>query len=262
MTRTENSSLTNALRILKSFSIDQTELTLDEIATMNNISKSTACRLVQTLESEGFVIQNTRSNTYHLGLSALYLSNVMLDRFEILKKMTSYLKKLTELTGESSHIAVLQGNKVLYLKKEDNQHQVQLRSHIGRRNPAHCTASGLALLAFLDEDEIRALYKDGFEQPTKYSIASVELLLQRLEEGRKKGYFVSEREMVENVLAVGAPIFHKDGTVFASVSVAGLYNRMKPQLPKIVHLVKDTSEQITAFIQQSKEPFNYETFIG
>ena len=247
MTRTENSSLTNALRILKSFSIDQTELTLDEIATMNNISKSTACRLV---------------HTYHLGLSALYLSNVMLDRFEILKKMTSYLKKLTELTGESSHIAVLQGNKVLYLKKEDNQHQVQLRSHIGRRNPAHCTASGLALLAFLDEDEIRALYKDGFEQPTKYSIASVELLLQRLEEGRKKGYFVSEREMVENVLAVGAPIFHKDGTVFASVSVAGLYNRMKPQLPKIVHLVKDTSEQITAFIQQSKEPFNYETFIG
>lgn len=261
MARTENSSLTNALRILKSFSIDQTELTLDEIALMNNISKSTACRLVQTLESEGFVIQNTRSNTYHLGLSVLYLSNVMLDRFNTLKKMTGYLKKLTELTGESSHISVLQGNQVLYLKKEDNQYQVHLRSHVGRRNPAHCTASGLAILAYLDEETIRALYEDGFEQPTKFSISSVELLLQRLEEGRKKGYFVSEREMVENVLSVGAPIFHNDGSVFASVSVAGLYNRMKPQLPKVAYLVKETSEQISALIQQSKESFDYETFI-
>lgn len=261
MTRTKNSSLTNALRILKCFSIDQMELTLEEIATLNHISKSTACRLVQTLESEGFIIQNTRNNTYHLGLSMLYLSNVMLNRFYTLKEMTRFLVKLTEETGESSHIAVLQGKEILYLKKEDNKYQVHLRSHIGRRNPAHCTASGLSLLAYLDVQTLQSLYNDGFECPTKYSISSMESLLARLESGRKQGYFISEGELVENVMAIGAPIFHKDGSVFASISIAGLQSRVKPRLSKMIKHVKKTSEELSNLIQQSEEPFHYEAFL-
>lgn len=262
MARTENSSLTNALKVLKTFSVEQTELSLDEIAAENNISKSTACRLLQTLESEGFIVQNTRSNTYHLGLSVLYLANAMLDRFSSLKEMTKYLKKCTEETGESSHIAVLQGKEVLYLKKEDNQYRVHLRSHIGKRNPAHCTASGLALLAYVDEHKIREWYADGFERPTKYSISSIEQLLERLEEGRRKGYFLSDREMVENVLSVGAPIFNREGEVMASISIAGLYNRMKPQLSKIIRLVTETSKEISCMIQHTEEIFIHETRFG
>ncbi|MFO7316789.1 MAG: IclR family transcriptional regulator [Bacilli bacterium] len=260
--RTSNSSLKNALRILKTFSVDHTELTLDEFAANNGISKSTACRLLQTLESEGFIVQNTRSNTYHLGLSVLYLANIMLEGFYPLKEMTRYLKKCTEETGESSHIAVLQRKEVIYLKKEDNQYRIHLQSHIGKRNPAHCTASGLALLAYVDEQTIREWYADGFERPTKYSISSIEQLLKRLEDGRAKGYFISEREMVEDVLAVGAPIFNKDGEVLASISIAGLHARMKPQLSKITQLVKETSKEISCMIQHSKEPLIHETYIG
>lgn len=117
MTRTKNSSLTNALRILKTFSVDDIELTLDDIVEKIAISKSTACRLVQTLESEGFITQNTRYNTYALGSSILSLSNTLLEQFYSLKDMTGFLKNLTQVTGESSHIAVLQGNEVIYLKK-------------------------------------------------------------------------------------------------------------------------------------------------
>ncbi|TSI02632.1 IclR family transcriptional regulator [Lysinibacillus sp. BW-2-10] len=250
MTRTKQSSLTNALHILKSFSVDDIELSLDDIAERVAISRSTACRLIQTLESEGFMIQNTRYNTYALGASILSLSNTLLDQFYSLKEMTGFLKNLTNVTGESSHIAILQGNQVLYLKKEDNEHRVQLRSHIGRRNPAHCTASGLALLGYLNEQEIQSLYKDGFEQATPYSISSISQLTKRLEEGRKQGYFTSDREMVENILSIGAPIFNKDDEVFASISVAGLRQRMHPQMKKIIDQVIQTSSNISSFIKQ------------
>lgn len=249
MTRTKHSSLTNALRILKSFTIDDIELTLDDIVEQLAISKSTACRLVQTIESEGFMTQNTRSNTYALGASILSLSNTMLGQFHLLKELTGFLKTLTEVTGESSHIAVLQGNQVLYLKKEDNQNRVQLRSHIGRRNPAHCTASGLALLGYVNEQELQALYTEGFEQATPYSISSFSQLTERLEEGRKEGYFTSDREMVENVLSIGAPIFNKEGNVITSISVAGPRQRMKPQIKKIIDQVIRTSEDISSFIK-------------
>lgn len=261
MTRTNQSSLTNALRILKSFSVDDTELSLADIAEQVAVSKSTACRLVQTLESEGFMTQNTHSNTYTLGSSILSLSNTLLDQFSSLKEMTGFLKTLTNVTGESSHIAVLQGNHVLYLKKEDTQYRVQLRSHIGRRNPAHCTASGLAILGYLNEQDLRALYKNGFEQPTPFSISSISQLIKRLEEGRKQGYFISENEMVENILAVGAPIFNKAGQPFASVSVAGPCLRMRPQIQKIIGQVVQTSNDISNFIKQSERSWDYETFI-
>lgn len=250
MTRTKQSSLTNALHILKSFSVDEIELSLDEIAERIAISKSTACRLVQTLESEGFITQNTRYNTYALGASILSLSNTLLDQFYSLKEMTGFLKQLTKATGESSHIGVLEGNQVIYLKKEDNEHRVQLRSHIGRRNPAHCTASGLALLGYLSDQEIEMLYKDGFEQETPYSISSIAQLKQRLEEGRKQGYFISDREMVENILSIGAPLFNKEGEVVASISVAGLRQRMRPQLKKIIDHVIQTSNDLSNFIKQ------------
>lgn len=250
MTRTKKSSLTNALHILKAFSVDDTELYLDDIAEQVSISKSTACRLVQTLESEGFIIQNTRSNTYALGSTILSLSNTMLDQFYRLKEMTTFLKQLTNDTGESSHIAVLQNNEVLYLKKEDSQYNVQLRSHIGKRNPAHCTASGLALLGGLKQQELLALYKDGFEQPTPFSMSNIQQLMNRLEEGRKQGYFMSDGEMVENVLAIGAPIYNKEGKIIASISVAGLRQRMQPQVKKIIQSVIHTSIELTNYIKQ------------
>ncbi|MFD0944544.1 IclR family transcriptional regulator [Savagea faecisuis] len=253
MTRTKKSSLTNALHILKSFTVDDTELSLGEIAEQVAVSKSTACRLVQTLESEGFIIQNTRSNTYTLGTSILSLSNTMLDQFYRLKEMTVFLKQLTLATGESSHIAVLKGNEVLYLKKEDSQYSVQLRSHIGKWNPAHCTASGLALLSALKEQELVKLYKEGFEQPTPFSISSIRQLTERLQESKKQGYFMSEGEMVENVLAIGAPIFNEYGEIIASISVAGLRQRMRPQLKNVIRQVTQTSDELSHFIKQRRE---------
>ncbi len=117
MSRTKNSSLSNALRILKSFSVDQPELTLSEVAELVDISKSTACRLIQTLESEGFMHQNIHFNTYSLGASVLALSNTAIDQLAILKGTTYFLKQLTIQTGESSHIAILENTDVIYLKK-------------------------------------------------------------------------------------------------------------------------------------------------
>lgn len=250
MTRTKQSSLKNALHILKSFSADDPELSLDEIVEQVAVSKSTACRLIQTLQSEGFMTQHTRSNTYALGVSILSLSNMMSNQFYGLKEMTGFLKKLTHITGESSHIAVLQGNEVVYLKKEDNQHRVQLRSHIGKRNPAHCTASGLALLGYLSNRELAALYKDGFEMETPFSISSIDQLTERLEVGRKQGYFTSDREMVETVLSIGAPIFNKDGEVIASISIAGPRKRLLPQVKRSIDEVVKTSHDISTFIKQ------------
>lgn len=260
MPRTTNSSLTNALRILKSFSSDRSELTLSEIACLVNVSKSTACRLVQTLESEGFIYQNSHFNTYQLGSSILTLSNTVIDQLAVLKETIHFLKELTLLTGESSHIAILDNTDVIYLTKEDNQYRVKLRSHIGRRNPAHCTASGQAILAFMTPSIIEEIFKNGFEQVTKYSIISPQEFQQKLTTIRKQGYSISKGEYIENIVSVGAPIYNKNNQVFAAISVAGPKQRMLPNLSKIVDNVLFTSHNITKYVQAQIKDVDIETF--
>ena len=261
MSRTTNSSLTNALRILKSFSIDNPELTLSEIAELVDVSKSTACRLIQTLESEGFMHQNLHFNTYSLGASVLALSNTAIDQLSILKGTTYFLKQLTALTGESSQIAILENTEVIYLKNEDSQHRVQLLSHIGRRNPAHCTASGQAILAFLKPTYIEKIFENGLPQSTKYSIVNLSQLQQRLAVIREKKYAISKDEFMENIVSVGAPIYNKQNQVFASISVAGPKKRMLPNLQKIVDNVLFTSNNITEYVQVHEKDVEIEAYL-
>jgi DNA-binding IclR family transcriptional regulator len=261
MSRTTNSSLTNALRILKSFSCDHPELTLSEIAELVGISKSTACRLIQTLESEGFMYQNIHFNSYRLGSSVLALSNTVIDQIAILKETTNFLKQLTAQAGESSHIAILDKTDVIYLKKEDSQHSVQLLSHIGRRNPAHCTASGLAILAFIHPTTIEKIFEHGLEQATQHSIVSLPKLQQKLATIREQGYSISKGEFIENIVSVGAPIYNKNNQVFAAISVAGPKERLLPNLQKIVDNVSFTSKHITKYVQAHIKDVDIETFI-
>lgn len=261
MSRTTNSSLTNALRILKSFSGDQPELTLSEVAELVNVSKSTACRLIQTLESEGFMHQNVHFNTYSLGSSILALSNTLIEPLAILKETTNFLKQLTLQTGESSHIAILDNTNIIYLKKESSPHSVQLLSHIGRRNPAHCTASGQAILAFLKPTTIEELFENGLAQATEHSITSLPQLQQTLETIRQQGYAISKGEFIENIVSVGAPIYNKQNQVFASISVAGPEKRMLPNLQKVVNNVLLTSHDITKYVQTHERDVDIEALI-
>jgi DNA-binding IclR family transcriptional regulator len=261
MSRTTKSSLTNALRILKSFSIDHPELTLSEISEFVGVSKSTACRLIQTLESEGFIYQNILFNTYRLGSSVLTLSNTVIDQLAILKETTYFLKQLTAQTGESSHIAILDNTDVIYLKKEDSHHRVQLLSHIGRRNPAHCTASGQAILAFVKPTTVEKLFEGGLEQATKYSFGCLPQLQQKLSTIREQGYSISKGELIENIVSIGAPIYNKNNQVFAAINVAGPKQRMLPNLQQIVNNVLFTSETMTNYVQSHEKDVDIETFI-
>ena len=158
------------------------------------------------------------------------------------------------MTGESSHIAILDRQEVVYLKKEDSPNRVQLLSHVGRRNPAHCTASGQAILAYLDPAYIEQLFAHGLKPVTRHTIVSISELQRRLAAVRQQGVSVSKGEFLEHIISVGAPIFNKHNQVFASVSVAGPVKRMQSHLQRIISAVRLAGQKITALMQhQAKD---------
>lgn len=141
-------SLENALLILKSFSIDQPEMGVTEIAHTLGIAKSTAHRLLSSLTQEGFVVKDRQTNLYSLGSSILSLTNIVNSQIPILNEATPILNKLAEFTGENAHLSILEGLSIIYLQTIQGRFPVHDFIHIGKRHPAFCTSSGQAILAY------------------------------------------------------------------------------------------------------------------
>ncbi|MDT8859696.1 IclR family transcriptional regulator [Alkalihalobacillus sp. MEB130] len=243
------SSVKNALRILRRFSMEESELKITDLAKDLDLGKSTVSRLMSTLASEGFVEKNPDNQRYRLGLSILSLASVCTSNFEIHKEAMPVLHSLVEKTGETSHLAILDGLDVIYLHKVESKHHVRAFTHIGKRNPAYATSSGKIMLAYNEEQFVDRTVERGFEQFTNNTITNRSQLLKALKEVRTKGYALSIEEIFEGVVSIAAPVRDYTGQVIASVNIVGPMQRLNERtIPvhtkKVVEAGKQISERL------------------
>ena len=242
----KSSSLEKALTLLDAFTMDKPEKRVTDLATKLGIGKSTAHRLLSTLESEGFVTKDIRSRYYSLGVSILSLSSVVISNNKICQAAIPVLKSLVKLSGESAHVATLEKTRVVYLYKVDCEHPVRLRSHLGKENPAYCTSSGQVMLAFQPEEVVDQVIAEGLVPYTDKTITSPEKLKSLLKTIRETHVALSVEELHESVASIGAPIRDHHGNVVASVSVAGPVQRLTNYtIPKLTKLVKLAANEIS-----------------
>ncbi|MED4988048.1 IclR family transcriptional regulator [Parageobacillus toebii] len=244
--RTTFSSLENALRLLNLFSMDETELSIADISKRLNIGKSTTHRLLQTLKSEGFIKKDPKTNLYSLGTSLLAMKKIILSRFSICQIAFPFLKELVNLSGESAHIATLWDTDIIYLNKLECDHPVRLLSYIGKRNPAFCTSSGQAILAYQSKDTIENVIKKGLTPFTSKTITSPQKFLEKLSRIKQQGYALSMEELHEGVASISAPIWNRNGEVRYSVSIAGPIQRINENsVPHLAQLVVKTAKLLS-----------------
>lgn len=239
------SSVKNALRLLRSFSIDEPEKKVTELAASLGLGKSTVSRLLATLASEGFVIKDPETQKYRLGLSILNLNTIATSNLEINRESQPVLQRLVHEIGETTHIAVLEGREVIYLNKVECKHPVQILSHVGRRNPVHCTSSGKVLLANQKEEVIQQFIENGLTKYTANTITDPDDLLIKLKTIKEQGYAISIEEIREGVASIAAPIRDYTGKVVYAISVIGPIHRMNPCNPSLISKVKSAAEDIS-----------------
>ncbi|WP_286885853.1 IclR family transcriptional regulator [Aneurinibacillus sp. UBA3580] len=239
------SSVKNALRILRSFSIDEPEKKVTELALSLGLGKSTVSRLLATLASEGFVIKDPETQKYRLGLSILNLNTVATSNLEINRESFPTLQRLVNEIMETAHIAVLEGTDVVYLNKVECKHPVQILSHIGRRNPVHCTSSGKVILANQEEEVIEQFIENGLQKYTINTITDPHDFRATLKTIREQGYAISIEEIREGVASIAAPIRDYTGKVVYAISVIGPIHRMNPYNPSIINKVKSAAKEIS-----------------
>jgi IclR family transcriptional regulator, KDG regulon repressor len=230
---------------LQSFTLDEPERKVTDLAESLGLGKSTISRLLSTLASEGFVAKDPETQKYRLGLSILSLYAVSMSTLEVTREAQPILQKLVADIGETSHLGALEGNSVIYLSKVECKHPVQILSYVGRKNPIHCTSSGKVLLAHQKEDFIQSYIENGLEKYTVHSITDPDDLRNTLKAIKEQGYAISIEELREGVASVSAPIRDYTGKVVYAISVIGPVHRMNPYNTTIINKVKAAALEVS-----------------
>ncbi|WP_249316742.1 IclR family transcriptional regulator [Bacillus sp. FJAT-50079] len=241
------SSVRNALRILRSFSMDEPEKKVSDLSQSLGINKSTVSRTMATLANEGFVFKDPETQKYRLGLSIVSLGGVVNSTMDIYKESMPVLNKLVETSGETSHISILDNYEVIYLQKVECNHPVRFLTHVGKRNPTYCTSSGKILLAYSNDDVTETIIQKGLQPFTKNTITDPQKLRQHLRQIRKNGYTFSIEEFTEGVNSVAAPVYNYKGQVVAALSVVGPKQRIYgDKLQRIAKQVMQASADVSS----------------
>lgn len=223
-----------ALDILLSFTQKEPDLSLTQIAERVGIHKSTAHRLLATLESKRFVNRHPSDGTYHLALRFIEMASVVLQDVDLQRWARPYLQELVTECGETVDLCVLDGRHVVYLDVVDSSRRVKIAAAVGQRLPVACTASGKAFLAYLPEAQVRAILQHGFHKYTDHTLLTWEALAQDLRQTRERGFAVSEQEFEVEINAVAAPILDAAGLPVAAVAVVGpTYRLPRPRMLEI-----------------------------
>lgn len=217
-----------------------------ELAKQLNITKSNAHRLLQTLVACGYARNLGQSGRYELSMKLWQLGSMVINRLDLKTIGAEYVGSLSQVTGETVHLSILEGTEVVYIDKVDSPQPVRAYSHVGGRAPAHCVATGKALLAYASAQLIEEISLQ-LAPITPKTFTSPRGLIAEMESIRTNGYAVNKGEWREGVCGVAAPIWDASGRVCAAIGISGPADRFKSRrIKQLAPTVIDVARQISA----------------
>lgn len=240
-------SLDRALRMLDLFDGHTTELKITQISERTGLHKSTAHSLLKTLQMHGYIDQDMESGKYRLGLKLFERGNYVIHSLDIRRLAKRYLLELSEKTGQTTHLVILDGNEGVYVDKVESPMATILYSKIGKRIPLHCSSVGKALIAFREQEEVqKILHGYSYSKQTEFTITDDADFLLELEKVRQQGYAIDNQENEPGVRCIAVPIRNHENQVIAAISLSTLIARIdETQLKEFVVLLKQTGSELS-----------------
>lgn len=216
-----DSTLAKGLAVLEWMVRQQRECRVVDVADALGLARSNAHRTLQTLVECGWVVQNEATSAYRASLRIFELGAMVDAAVDLKSLVRPHLDVLARASGETIHLTVLDGADIVYLDKFDSPLPVAAYSQIGGRAPAHCVASGKALLAALGLEAGPLQARLGTLRPhTPNSIVDPHELDHELARTRSRGWAENREEWRIGVCGLGAPVFNARGEPVAAVGMS------------------------------------------
>lgn len=219
------STLARGLSVLRAFTKERPEMTLSEVAADTDLSPAVARRCLNTLVELGYVAK--RGKLFLLTPEVMRFASAFIESMNLEEIVQPYLQELRDRTGDSSSLAVLSGDEILYLVHVSTNRMIRLVAGFGTRFPAFATSLGRILLAYQPRPVINT-YMEALKltQFTNKTITSKTRLKKVLTDARKAGFASIQDELDYGIVSVAVPVFGPDGEILAAINCSTATTRV------------------------------------
>ena len=215
-----DSTIAKGLAVLEWLVRQQQDCRVIDVAKVFGLARSNAHRTLQTLVECGWAERNESTSTYRPSLRLFELGSLVSAAANVTLLVRPHLARLAHATGETIHLAVLDGAEIVYLDKFDSPLPVAAYSRIGGRAPSYCVASGKVLLAATRIDIPLHQLLGKLVAHTPNSITDFDALHAELLKTQARGYAENREEWRLGVCGLGAPVFDARGEAVAAVGMS------------------------------------------
>lgn len=243
-------ALEKALDVLQAIGASASGISQAQLAEQVPLPRTTLYRIIATLVERGMIRRDPTRKVYRLGFNYLEMVRNAYLEPDLVSAASEELRALRDLTGETSYLAVLDGNQVLSLERCEGAHTQRSAASLGQGKPVYCTGQGKAILSALSPAARDEILKGLALAPlTPLTITDRRRLLAELQITQARGYALDDEEIRLGVRCVAAPIIDKQGVVRGALSVAGPTYRLTLERltllgPELAEAARRVGEQL------------------
>ncbi|WP_423460302.1 IclR family transcriptional regulator [Ottowia sp. VDI28] len=245
-----NNTLIKGLKLLEVLAYQVRPMGVTELAAATGMPKSGAHRLLQALLDESYVVRRSEGS-YAASMKLWEIASAALPGFDLCRRARPVMEALASQTGETVHLAVLDGDQVVYVHKVMGRDKADSSAPVGTRAPAHCVATGKAMLAFKTKEQLLQV-ASALRPITSRTITDSDTFLGQMHAIRRDGYAVTKGEWREGFSGVAAPVFGQAGEVSTAIGVSGSCAALSAErIERLACQVKAAARQLSVHSQAS-----------
>jgi DNA-binding IclR family transcriptional regulator len=239
-------SIDNAARILLML-LERPALRVADVAAELGVARSTAHRMLTTLQATDLLRQDVTTKAYGPGSGLIRLGIAVIGVSDLRTEARPVLEKLAADTGETTHLLVLDGTETVFVDGVEGKHVIRAGVRTGQRGAAHASAAGKALLAELGQDELRSRYPGArLRGGTDKALGTRRALEVELVRVREAGFATNIAESEPDLCAVAAVVRDRHGLAHGALSVSGPAQRFNSDLGPVGSRVAAAAAELGA----------------
>jgi len=217
-----------------------------EVARELGVHRSTALRLLATLDRHGLVERDPRTAKYRLGRRVAQLASSVRGEVDLRQVARPVCEDLARELGETVTLDVIDGGEIVPIEQASGSTSVMSVSWLGTRSPVHCTASGKVILAFAPPALRASVLGRPLERRTQHTLTDAAELEAQLHEVREAGFARTYEELEVGLNAVAAQVRNAAGEVVAALDVSGPAHRITPSgRAAIVSRTRESADELS-----------------
>lgn len=237
--------LLRTIQVIDLIANNKQGITFAEMLTVLDIPKTSLFRIILTLEAENLLSKT--GDRYTIGYMLIHFGLKGLTGRNIRTISLPYLQELSNLTTETSHLAIPTGIKSMIVEVCDNKKHIKPSSSIGSLIELYCSAHGKIFLAYNLKENVESIYSDdSLIAKTKHTITSVTDLKREIDLVLTNGYAVDDMEYRDDIRCLAAPILGMDNKILGAIGItATIHDFTADMIPSVAEQVIFISQKIS-----------------